>query len=107
MRNQFVYTEEVLVPSKDELSSEKEKVIIKHSFNVDCVTKAVQIDEKGSVMIFLDDLHERFENVEKMNRNGKRTVVREKDVFQTRIELKKEDAERFFELTDITKTDNE
>jgi hypothetical protein len=106
MRNQFIYTEEITVPV-EEGSEETKKIIVKHSFNVDCVTKAVTIDTDGTIMIFLDDLHERYEERPVPGRNGKVSMKREKDVFQTRIELKKEDADRFFELTYITETDNE
>jgi hypothetical protein len=107
MRNQFVYTEEVLVPSKDELSSEKEKVIVRHSFNVDMINKIVQVDLEGGVIVFLDDIHERTQEKPFKNQNGKTTMRSVRDTYQSEIKLAKEDADRLFALTDITKTDNE
>lgn len=97
MRNQFIYTEKVHVPATD--TEEAYVVEIKNSFNVDKVIRAVTLDTK-QVLILLDDLHERTENVPKI-KNGKRTTVREKNAFQSEIFLSPKDAERFFTLTNI------
>lgn len=105
MRNQFIYTEEVTIPSKEE-GVEPTKKLVKNSFNVDLVIRALTLDE-GGVLLLLDDLHERWQDVPTINQNGKRSIKREKDTFQSEIRLSKEEGERFFELTDITKTDNE
>ena len=112
MRNQFIYTEEITKPGVQEdlengiVGTDPYTETRKNSFNVDLVIRALSLDD-GGVLLLLDDLHERWQDVPGMNRNGKRTIKREKDTFQSEIRITKEEGERFFELTDITKTDNE
>lgn len=67
------------------------------SFNLNKVIRSVQLDD-NKVIIALDDLHERSENVPDV-KNGK--VIgskRERNVFQTEINLFDEDATRFNNL---------
>lgn len=67
------------------------------SFNLNKVIRSVQLDD-NKVIIALDDLHERSENVPDV-KNGK--VIgskRERNVFQTEINLFDEDAIRFNNL---------
>lgn len=108
MRNQFIYTESVTIPPKggDAAGAEPKIIEKKNSFNVDMVIRSITMDD-GGLLILMDDLHERFQDVPSINRNGKKTVKRERDTFQSEIRLSVEDAERFFTITDINKTDND
>jgi hypothetical protein len=67
------------------------------SFNINKVIRSVQMDD-NKVLVLLDDLHERSEEVPDV-KNGK--VVgskRERHTFQTEINLLDEDAIRFNNL---------
>jgi hypothetical protein len=67
------------------------------SFNLNKVIRSIQMDD-NKVLILLDDLHERSENVPDV-KNGK--VVgqkRERNTYQTEINLFDEDAIRFNNL---------
>lgn len=67
------------------------------SFNLNKVIRSMQVDD-NKVILVLDDIHERSENVPDV-KNGK--VVgskRERNVFQTEISLFDEDATRFNNL---------
>lgn len=67
------------------------------SFNLNKVIRSMQVDD-NKVILVLDDIHERSENVPDV-KNGK--VVgskRERNVFQTEISLFDEDAIRFNNL---------
>jgi hypothetical protein len=67
------------------------------SFNLNKVIRSVQMDD-NKVVILLDDIHERAEQVPDV-KNGK--VVgqkRERNTFQTEINLFDEDATRFNNL---------
>ena len=67
------------------------------SFNVNKVIRSVQMDD-NKVLVLLDDLHERSEEVPDV-KNGK--VVgqkRERHTYQTEINLLDEDATRFNNL---------
>lgn len=100
MRNQFVYETTVMAPPEKEGLDPKE-ITIKQSFNIDLIKRAgEQVD--GTVLVLLDDQHERFEEVEKQNKNGKKSIIRERHSFETQITLTKEDGARFFKLTEIT-----
>jgi hypothetical protein len=67
------------------------------SFNLNKVIRSMQVDD-DKVILVLDDLHERSENVPDI-KNGK--VVgskRERNTFQTEITLTGEDITRFHNL---------
>jgi hypothetical protein len=67
------------------------------SFNLNKVIRSMQVDD-DKVILVLDDLHERSENVPDI-KNGK--VVgskRERNTFQTEITLTGEDVKRFNNL---------
>ena len=68
------------------------------SFNINKVIRSVQMDD-NKVLVLLDDLHERSEEVPDV-KNGK--VVgskRERNTFQTEITLTGEDVKRFNNLS--------
>jgi hypothetical protein len=67
------------------------------SFNIDKVVRSMQVDD-NKVILVLDDIHERSEQVPDV-KNGK--VVgskRERNTFQTEITLTGEDITRFHNL---------
>lgn len=83
--NLFFYTREV------------DGKIYTDSFNINKVVRSMQIDE-NKVILVLDDIHERSEQVPDV-KNGK--VVgskRERNTFQTEITLTGEDVARFNNL---------
>ena len=85
MNNLFFYTRKV------------DDKIYTDSFNLNKVIRSVQMDD-NKVVILLDDIHERAEQVPDV-KNGK--VVgqkRERNTFQTEINLFDEDATRFNNL---------
>jgi hypothetical protein len=85
MSNLFFYTRKV------------DDKIYTDSFNLNKVIRSVQMDD-NKVVILLDDIHERAEQVPDV-KNGK--VVgqkRERNTFQTEINLFDEDATRFNNL---------
>ena len=85
MNNLFFYTREV------------DGKIYTDSFNLNKVVRSMQIDE-NKVILVLDDIHERSEQVPDV-KNGK--VVgskRERNTFQTEITLSGNDIERFHNL---------
>lgn len=89
MRNQFFYTRKV---------EDKE---FRDSFNIDMVIRTVSI-ESGETIVLLDDLHELTKEVPEINPKTNR-VTRLKKVtenVQSEIYLNKEDAERFYKLTE-------
>ena len=84
--NLFFYTREV------------DGKIYTDSFNLNKVVRSMQVDE-NKVILVLDDIHERSEQVPDV-KNGK--VVgskRERNTFQTEITLSGEDVKRFNNLS--------
>jgi len=69
------------------------------SFNLNKVIRSMQIDDE-KVILVLDDLHERSENVPDVDlKTGKvRGQKRERNTFQTEITLTGEDVKRFNNL---------
>lgn len=105
MRNQFIYTEKVPVPldpESEEYSAENKFTTVerKHSFNMKYVIRSLEMDG-GGLLLLLDDLHERWQDVPSMTKNGKKMIKREKDTFQSEIRLSKEDGERYLKLSEI------
>ena len=99
MTNQFVYTEEVTIPAKEK-GGESTKELRQNSFNVNLVIRTLSLDD-GGLLVLLNDLHERWQDIPKINKNGVKSMSREKDTFQSEIRLSKEDKESFFKLTKI------
>lgn len=97
MRNQFVYTQKDPIPGKpDEFRT------FKASFNVEKVIRSLAMDD-GRVLIILDDIHQRPQDVEVMNKHGKVTSVkRQMNTFQSEIYLTEtRDIVAFYDLTSI------
>jgi hypothetical protein len=69
------------------------------SFNLNKVVRSMQVDD-NKVILVLDDLHERSENVPDVDpKTGKvRGQKRERNTFQTEITLTGEDIIRFHNL---------
>jgi hypothetical protein len=99
MTNQFFYTRKELVSGTPENPEFKE---YRDSFNVNTVIRSITMED-GRVLVLLNDLHERAENVPDVDpKTGKpRGVKRVKNVFQSEIYLDPADAERFLKLTSI------
>jgi hypothetical protein len=62
-------------------------------------------NEDGTVLVLLDDLHERAQEVPDIDprTNKVKGMKRQKNTFQSEISLSKEDGERFFNLLNIEK----
>jgi hypothetical protein len=90
MRNQFFYTR---------IEGENK---FRDSLNVDKVIRSVT-QQDGTVIVLLDDIHERSHEVPDINLKTNKVVgvKRQRDIFQSEITLTKEDGERFFNLTTI------
>lgn len=111
MRNQFIYTDVITKPPLEEggVPVIEER---KNSFNVDMVIRAITLDD-GRILILMDDLHERWQDIPRFQKNGqplmkngKQVTRKEKDTYQSEIRISKEDGKRYFEIAEITK-DNE
>ena len=89
MTNQFFYTR-----------TEGDKQYVE-SFNVNKVIRSIAFDDE--LVILLDDIHERVEEVPTLNpKTGKVIgVQRKRDIFQSDIHLKGDDITRFKKLTNI------
>lgn len=74
------------------------------SFNVNKVIRSVALEDE-KVLILIDDLHERSQEVPDINPKTNKMMgyKRKRDTFQSEIYLSKEDGERFFNLTNIEK----
>jgi hypothetical protein len=66
------------------------------------VVRSVGIED-GRVLILLDDLHERTQEVPDVDvrTNKIKGVKKQRNTFQSEIYLEPEDAKRFFDLTSI------
>jgi predicted RND superfamily exporter protein len=71
------------------------------SFNIDMVIRTVSI-ESGETIVLLDDLHELIKEVPEINpKTNKVTKIKKvTENVQSEIYLSKEDAERFYKLTE-------
>ena len=93
--NLFFYTRKVAIPETPEHPAGE--VIYTDCFNLNKVVRSMQV-EHDKVILVLDDIHERAEQVPDV-KNGK--VVgskRERNTFQTEITLTGEDVTRFHNL---------
>lgn len=72
------------------------------SFNINKVIRSVE-NEDGTFLVLLDDIHERSHEVPDMDlrTNKMKGTKRQRDVFQSEINLSAEDAARFKNLTQI------
>lgn len=97
MRNQFFYTQKDPIPGKkDEFKT------FRASFNINKIVRTLSLDD-GRVVVLLDDIHQRPQLVDVMNKQGRVTATkREMNTFQSEIYLSEEnDIKRFYELTSI------
>ena len=99
MQNQFFYTRKELVSGTPENPEFKE---YRDSFNVKKIVRTLTIED-GRVLVLLDDLHERVQEVPDIDikTNKMKGVKRERNTFQSEIYLDPADAERFLKLTSI------
>lgn len=94
MTTQFFYTRKELVSGTPENPVFKE---FRDSFNVRKVIRTLGMDD-GRLLVLLDDIHQRAQEVPVHNKQGKITSYkRETNVFQSEIYLEVEDVERFYE----------
>jgi hypothetical protein len=72
------------------------------SFNINKVIRSVAIED-GRIMILLDDLHERAQEVPEIDprTNKVKGVKRQKNTFQSEIYLEGADVERFYQATNV------
>ena len=99
MQNQFFYTRKELVSGTPENPEFKE---YRDSFNINKIVRTLTVED-GRLLILLDDLHERAQQVPDVDpkTNKMRGYKREKNTFQSEIYLDPADVERFLKLTSI------
>lgn len=88
--NQFFYTR-----------TEGDKTF-RDSFNINKVIRTVSMED-GKVLVLLDDLHERSQEVPDIDirTNKMKGTKRQRNTFQSEIYLESADAERFYKTTNI------
>jgi len=98
MKNQFFYTRKELVSGTPENPEFKE---FRDSFNIEKVIRTITTDD-GRLLVLLDDLHQRPQEVEVRNKQGRVTgIKRELNVFQSEIYLDPSDVERFYKTLGV------
>lgn len=114
-KTQFVFKREVTVPPIKEdvengvIGTDGYTKIVLDSFDVERVVRSITMDD-GSLLVLLDDLHERWETKPKthpktgapvFDKKGQMIFERVKETFQSEINLQKDDAAEFLSLTSI------
>jgi len=99
MKNQFFYTRKELKSGTPENPVYN---TFRDSFNINKVIRAVGIED-GRLLILLDDLHERAQEVPEIDvrTNKMKGVKRQRNTFQSEIYLEPEDVQRFHEAMSI------
>lgn len=99
MQNQFFYTRKELVSGTPENPEFKE---FRDSFNINKIVRSLTIED-GRVLVLLDDLHERAQQVPDVDvkTNKIKGYKRERNTFQSEIYLDPADAIRFYNATSI------
>jgi len=99
MQNQFFYTRKELVSGTPENPEFKE---FRDSFNINKVVRSITMED-GRVLVLLDDLHERAQEVPDVDpkTNKMKGYKRVKNTFQSEIYLEPGDAIKFYALTSI------
>ena len=99
MKNQFFYTRKELKSGTPENPVYN---VFRDSFNINKVIRSVAVED-GRLLILLDDLHERAQEVPDVDpkTNKMKGMKRQKNTFQSEIYLEGEDVERFYETTSI------
>jgi hypothetical protein len=102
MKNQFFYTRKEPIQDTDPVEY-TERV---DSINVDKIIRSVQMED-DSIVILLDDMHERIREVANINPKTNKVSGTKKmtEVYQTEVYLYGEDIERFRNLTNIVNND--
>ena len=104
MKNQFFYTRmDVVQPV---INGKETFKPFKSSFNINKIVRSEELDN-GHVIVLLDDLHQRWQNIEVKNKAGKVTgIKREVNAFQSEIYLTEPaDIQAFYALTSVIETD--
>lgn len=97
MKNQFFYNRKEPIQGTDPL----EFKILRDSFNVNKVIRSVSTED-GGCLVLVDDIHERAMEIPSYLPNGKQKgIKRERNTYQSELLLSPEDAERFYNLTNI------
>ena len=119
IKTQFVYKREVNVPPVEEdkengvIGSDGYTKIVHDSFAIERVIRTVTMDN-GTLLVLLDDLHERWETKPKthpktgaprFDRKQQMMFERVKETFQSEINLNEEESKQFRELTSINSYD--
>jgi hypothetical protein len=99
MKNQFFYTRKEL---KSGTPDNPVYNTFRDSINMNKVIRSVGIED-GRLLILLDDLHERAQEVPEVDvrTNKVKGVKRQRNTFQSEIYLEPEDVQRFYEATSI------
>jgi hypothetical protein len=99
MKNQFFYTRKELKSGTPENPVYNE---FRDSFNINKVIRTVSIED-GRLLILLDDIHERAQDVPEINpRNSTiKGYKRQRNTFQSEIYLEGEDVNRFYNAASI------
>ena len=99
MQNQFFYTRKELVSGTPENPEFKE---FRDSFNINKVVRSITMED-GRVLVLLDDLHERAQEVPDVDpkTNKMKGYKRVKNTFQSEIYLEPADAVKFYAVTSI------
>lgn len=98
MKNQFFYTRKEAIQDTDPVEYKE----YTDSINLNKVIRSVQMSD-GSIVVLLDDMHERVSEVPNINPKNNKVIGTKKkvDVYQTEAYLYGEDIERFKNLTNI------
>ena len=99
MKNQFFYTRKELKSGKPDNPVYN---TFRDSINMNKVIRSVGIED-GRLLILLDDLHERAQEVPEVDArtNKVKGIKRQRNTFQSEIYLEPEDVQRFYEATSI------
>ena len=99
MQNQFFYTRKELVSGTPENPEFKE---FRDSFNINKVVRSITMED-GRVLVLLDDLHERAQEVPDVDpkTNKMKGYKRVKNTFQSEIYLEPADAVKFYAVTSV------
>ena len=99
MQNQFFYTRKELVSGTPENPEFKE---FRDSFNINKIVRSVTMED-GRVLILLDDIHERAQEVPDVDpkTNKMKGYKRVKNTFQSEIYLDPADAIKFYAVTSV------
>lgn len=98
MKNQFFYSRKVQKPVQIE-GQEIQYNEYRDSLNLDKVIRSFE-HEDGTLIILMDDIHQRKQEVPIYNKKREFTGTKYEDVtMQSEITISKEDKERFYKLT--------